>query len=140
MRGGLGSSSIVWTDTKCGLKILKQCCKTVGTKSQQVLSASFALCSCFLRVTSGIFLSRFVDKMFAQVRNSRGRFKRGRGERVPPIFCNHLFLPITLKKYKLINNNAPLIYVYPNTIETCLTPNYLFLADSYYNLLRQHQM
>ena len=37
-------------------------------------------------------------------------------------------------------SNAPLIYVYPNTIETCLTPNYLFLADSYYNLLTQHQL
>ena len=37
-------------------------------------------------------------------------------------------------------SNAPLIYVYPNTIETCLTPNYFFLADSYYNLLTQHQL
>ena len=37
-------------------------------------------------------------------------------------------------------NNAPLIYVYPNTIETCSTPNYFFLADSYYNLLIQHQL
>ena len=37
-------------------------------------------------------------------------------------------------------SNAPLICVNPNTIETCLTPNYLFLADSYYNLLTQHQL
>ena len=37
-------------------------------------------------------------------------------------------------------SNALLTYVYPNTMETCLTPNYLFLADSYYNLLTQHQL
>ena len=30
-----------------------------------------------------------------------------------------------LFKVELIINNAPLIYVYPNTINTCLTPNYL---------------
>ena len=37
-------------------------------------------------------------------------------------------------------SNAPLTYVCPNTIETCLTSNYLFLADNYYNLLTQHQL
>ena len=48
-----------------------------------------------------------------------------RGSRAFPIF------EITLKNYKLlfeaelIINNAPLTYVYPNTIETCLTFNHL---------------
>ena len=56
------------------------------------------------------------------------------------IFCNHFEELQTIFKVELIINNAPLIYVYPNTIETCLTPNYLFLADSYYNLLTQHQL
>ena len=45
-----------------------------------------------------------------------------------------------LFKVEPIINNAPLVYVYLNTIETCLTPDYLFLADSYYNLLTQHQL
>ena len=45
-----------------------------------------------------------------------------------------LFFAVTLKNYKLlfevklIINNAPLTYVYPNTIETCLTPNYLLFG------------
>ena len=33
-----------------------------------------------------------------------------------------------LFEFELIINNAPLIYVYPNTIETCLTPNYLLFG------------
>ena len=52
-----------------------------------------------------------------------------------PIFCN-LFeeLETVLFEVELIINNPPLTYVYPNTIETCLTPYYL-LFGSYYNLL-----
>ena len=44
------------------------------------------------------------------------------------------FFVITLKNYKLlfevelIINNAPLTYVQPNTIETCLTPNHLLFG------------
>ena len=33
-----------------------------------------------------------------------------------------------LFKVELIINNAPLNYVYPNTIKTCLTPNYLLFG------------
>ena len=49
-------------------------------------------------------------------------------------FCNNLFFVITLKNYKLcyevklIINNAPLTYVYPNTIKTCLTLNHLLFG------------
>ena len=51
------------------------------------------------------------------------------------VFCNHFEeLQTMLFKVELIINNAPLIDVYPNTIETCLTHNYLFLADNYYIL------
>ena len=50
------------------------------------------------------------------------------------VFCNHF------EELQTIINNAPLTYVYLNTIKTCLTPNYLFLAGSYYNLLTQHQL
>ena len=48
-----------------------------------------------------------------------------------PFFCNHLFfflcnhfkeLQTVLFEVELIINNASLIYIYPNTIETCLTP------------------
>ena len=49
----------------------------------------------------------------------------------PLIFCNHLFfkeLQTILFEVELIINNALLIYVYPNTIETCLTPNFLLFG------------
>ena len=40
--------------------------------------------------------------------------------------CNYFEeLQTVLFKVELIINNAPLTYVYPNTIETCLIPNHL---------------
>ena len=33
-----------------------------------------------------------------------------------------------LFKVELVINNAPLTYVYPNTIETCVAPNYLLFC------------
>ena len=62
---------------------------------------------------------------------------RGHGGRVSPLFfaitccffCNHFKeLHIMLFKVELIINNAPLTYVYPNTIETCVAPNYLLFC------------
>ena len=54
---------------------------------------------------------------------------------LPPIFCNHLFfcdycekLQTVSIEVKLIINNAPLTYVYPNTIKTYLTPNHLLFG------------
>ena len=45
------------------------------------------------------------------------------------VFSNHFEEPQTmLFEVELIINNAPLIHVYPNTIETCLTPNYLLFG------------
>ena len=52
----------------------------------------------------------------------------------PPFFCNQFFfnhfeeLQTVLTEVKLIINNAPLAYVYPNTIKTCLTPNHLLFG------------
>ena len=44
-------------------------------------------------------------------------------------FCNHFkALQTVLFEVELIINNAPLTYVYPNTIETCLTPNHLLFG------------
>ena len=45
-------------------------------------------------------------------------------------FCN-LFeeLQTVLFTVKLIINNTPLTYVYPNTLETCLTPNHLLFGS-----------
>ena len=44
-------------------------------------------------------------------------------------FCNHLDkLETVLFEVKLITNNAPLTYAYPNTIEICLTPNNLLFG------------
>ena len=45
------------------------------------------------------------------------------------VFCNHFEeLRTKLFEVELIINNARLIYVYPNTIKTCLTPNYLLFG------------
>ena len=42
------------------------------------------------------------------------------------VFCDHFEeLQTVLIKVKLIIDNAPLTYVYPNTIKTYLTPNHL---------------
>ena len=47
-----------------------------------------------------------------------------------PVFYNHFEeLQTMLFEVELIINNAPLIYVYPNTIETCSTPTICYLAD-----------
>ena len=62
---------------------------------------------------------------------SRGGFRGGRGGVRPPppptpplpfIFRSHLLFSIPLKKCKLC---PPVTYVYPNILETCLTPNHL---------------
>ena len=52
-----------------------------------------------------------------------------------PFYCNHLRfcnhfeeLKTLLMEVKLIINNAPLTYVYPNTIKTCLTLNHLLFG------------
>ena len=66
---------------------------------------------------------------------TRGGFRRGkgRGGRTLPspsplhlLLCNHFEeLQTVLFEVELIINNAPLTYLYPNTIETCLTLNHL---------------
>ena len=55
----------------------------------------------------------------------RGGFKGGHEGRAPPYFlqslafCNHFEeLQTMLFEVELIINNAPLIYLYPNTIKT----------------------
>ena len=60
---------------------------------------------------------------------------RARGARAPlflqslVFFYNHFEeLQTVLFEVELIINNAPLTYVYPNTIETCLTSNHLLLG------------
>ena len=45
------------------------------------------------------------------------------------LFSNHFEeLQSVLFEVKLIINDASLAYVYPNTIETCLTPNHLLFG------------
>ena len=44
-------------------------------------------------------------------------------------FCSHFEELQTVSfEVELIINNAPLTYIYPNTIETCLTPNHLLFS------------
>ena len=44
-------------------------------------------------------------------------------------FCSHFEeLQTVLFEVERIINNAPLTYVYTNTIETCLTPNHLLIG------------
>ena len=58
--------------------------------------------------------------------NSRGRERRARAS---SFFCNHFEeLQTVFFEVELIINNAILTYVYPNTIETCLTPNHLLFG------------
>ena len=38
-------------------------------------------------------------------------------------------LQTVLFEVELIINNAPLTYVYPNTIEICLTPNHFLFSE-----------
>ena len=59
----------------------------------------------------------------------------GAGGVCPPFFAitgffhNHFEeLRTVLFEVQLIINNAPLTYIYPNTIETCLTPNHLLFG------------
>ena len=66
---------------------------------------------------------------------SRGEFTGGRRGRALSLFSNHLFscdhfeeLHIVFIEVKLIINNSPLTYVYPNTIKTYLTPNHLLFG------------
>ena len=61
--------------------------------------------------------------------------KGGAGGVRPRFFCNHLFssdhfeeLHIVFIEVKLIINNASLIYIYPNTIKTYLTPNHMLFG------------
>ena len=76
-------------------------------------------------------------KLFNRGSITRGGFRGGvRGAHATLIFCNHLLfflnhieeLQSVLFEVELIINNAPLIYVYPNTIEICLTPNHLLFG------------
>ena len=66
--------------------------------------------------------------------NTRGGFRGGTGGARPVflqslVFCDHFEeLQTVLIEVKLIINNAPLTYVYPNTIKTYLTPNHLLLG------------
>ena len=60
----------------------------------------------------------------------QGRIKDGL-----PIFFNHLCLcnhfeelQTVLFDVELIISNVPLTYIYPNIIETCLTPNHLLFG------------
>ena len=67
---------------------------------------------------------------------TEAHLKRARGGGTHPpfflqsvVFCNHFAeLEIVLFELKLIINNAPLKYVYPNTKETCLSPNHLLFG------------
>ena len=75
--------------------------------------------------------------LFLFVDDNRGGFREGeaRGGRahlfftITCLFCNRFEeLQTVLFEVELIFNNAPLTYVYPNTIETYLTPNHLLFG------------
>ena len=68
---------------------------------------------------------------------SRGGFREGTGGDASPFFgitcffCSHFEESQTvLFEVELIINNAPLRYVYLNTIETCLTPIICYFGDN----------
>ena len=67
---------------------------------------------------------------------SQRRIQSERRERKTVLFCNHFLFfcnnfeelqPVSIR-VKLIGNNAPLTYIYSNTIKPYLTPNHLLFA------------
>ena len=92
-----------------------------------------------LTITQGAVLLKLLPNEHALCLISSRYLQRwiqwGCRERGPPFFSKHLFFcdhieeqNTVLIKVKLIINNAPLTYVYPNTIKTYLTPNHLMLG------------
>ena len=93
---------------------------------------------------AGTFLNT-TSSIVGWLNHSRGGLRGGHGGREHPFFfffCNPLIfyeyfeeLQTMLVKVKLIINNAPLTYVYLNTIKSYLTPNHLLFARqlSYYS-------
>ena len=73
-----------------------------------------------------------------RIQGKRGQGgRRGAGGACFLIFWNYLFLfcnhfeelqTVLFEIELIINNNAPLKYIYSNTIETCLTPNHLLFG------------
>ena len=90
----------------------------------------------FFDTAPSIAAQRRMENLRRGVDRTRGRFRGGHRGCVPPLFfCNHLFfcshfeeLQTVLFEVELIINNAPLTYVYPNTIKTCVTPNHLLFG------------
>ena len=86
--------------------------------------------------TLGISLWRFaLNNKVVALKLNRGGFRGERGGHASPLFCNHLLfsdyfeeLQPVLVKVKLIINNAPLTYIYPNTMEIYLTPSHLLFG------------
>ena len=93
---------------------------------------------------AGTFLNT-TSSIVGRLNHSRGGLRGGHWGREHPFFfffCNPLIfydyfeeLKTVLIKVKLIINNAPLTYVYLNTIKSYLTPNHLLFARqlSYYS-------
>ena len=90
-------------------------------------------CSIFHTVLLAVILLLIIIIIgyhYARQRGTEVDSGSGCGRHAPPFFvitcffCNHFEkLQTVLSEVELIINNAPLTYVYPNTIETCLTPN-----------------
>ena len=75
--------------------------------------------------------------MYVIYRDGFKQGEGGRGKRPPPppyflhslVFCNQFEeLQTELPEVELTIKNAPLTYVYRNTIKTCLTPNHLLFG------------
>ena len=82
------------------------------------------------------FFQRKMQRWIQEGGRGSGWRRRGEHAPSPPIFfaiicffCNHFEeLETVLFEVELIINNVLLTYVYPNTIETCSTPNYLLFG------------
>ena len=124
-----GTVKIIW----CSEKFVKRHVRYY----EGPLCASFSYwhmsCYCYEDI-------HFTTSLLHKSSTCRGGFKDGRGERppaLPPlplflqslVFRNHFEeLQTMLFEAELVINNARLIYVYPNTIEICLTTSYLLFG------------
>ena len=99
--------------------------KSVITFSMKVIFAGFQLIFGFImKLISKNGLQRRIQREARGARPPLPRFSC-----IHLIFCDHFEeLQTVFIEVKLIINNTPLTYVYPNTIKTYLTPNHLLFG------------
>ena len=121
----------------CGKQVLIIFLKILNTTMKQSIPSQTQVVTEYQKTESKVFQFRLYNEIASGLSwLSEADSGGGAGGCAPsPFFSNHLFfsnhfkeLQTVLFEVELIISNAPLTYVYPNTIETCLKPNHLFFG------------